>query len=99
MVANLAPRKMKFGVSEGMVLAASHADEAPSPASTVVRPPNALGDATQKADDIARKFVADKVDLIHTIATPTTQAIIKTRTDIAVVFRALQRSGWAWASS
>jgi methionyl-tRNA synthetase len=27
MVANLAPRKMKFGVSEGMVLAASHADE------------------------------------------------------------------------
>ena len=27
-VANLAPRKMKFGVSEGMVLAASHADEA-----------------------------------------------------------------------
>jgi methionyl-tRNA synthetase len=28
MVANLAPRKMKFGVSEGMVLAASDADEA-----------------------------------------------------------------------
>ena len=27
MVANLAPRKMKFGLSEGMVLAASHADE------------------------------------------------------------------------
>ena len=27
MVANLAPRKMRFGVSEGMVLAASHADE------------------------------------------------------------------------
>jgi len=27
MVANLAPRKMKFGVSEGMVLAASHAEE------------------------------------------------------------------------
>jgi methionyl-tRNA synthetase len=27
MVANLAPRKMKFGVSEGMVLAASDADE------------------------------------------------------------------------
>ena len=27
MVANLAPRKMKFGISEGMVLAASHADE------------------------------------------------------------------------
>ena len=27
MVANLAPRKMKFGVSEGMVLAASGADD------------------------------------------------------------------------
>jgi methionyl-tRNA synthetase len=31
MVANLAPRKMKFGVSEGMVLAASHADEKAQP--------------------------------------------------------------------
>jgi len=31
MVANLAPRKMKFGVSEGMVLAASHADEKAEP--------------------------------------------------------------------
>jgi len=31
LVANLAPRKMKFGVSEGMVLAASHADEATNP--------------------------------------------------------------------
>jgi methionyl-tRNA synthetase len=32
MVANLAPRKMKFGLSEGMVLAASHADAAPADA-------------------------------------------------------------------
>ncbi|HYS13740.1 MAG TPA: methionine--tRNA ligase subunit beta, partial [Burkholderiaceae bacterium] len=31
LVANLAPRKMKFGVSEGMVLAASHADEKTNP--------------------------------------------------------------------
>jgi methionyl-tRNA synthetase len=31
LVANLAPRKMKFGVSEGMVLAASHADEKNNP--------------------------------------------------------------------
>jgi len=30
-VANLAPRKMKFGVSEGMVLAASHADDKAHP--------------------------------------------------------------------
>ena len=31
LVANLAPRKMKFGVSEGMVLSASHADEKSQP--------------------------------------------------------------------
>ncbi len=31
LVANLAPRKMKFGVSEGMVLAASHADPKSGP--------------------------------------------------------------------
>jgi methionyl-tRNA synthetase len=31
MVANLAPRKMKFGVSEGMVLAGSHADDKAHP--------------------------------------------------------------------
>jgi methionyl-tRNA synthetase len=38
MVANLAPRKMKFGVSEGMVLAASHADEKAEPGIYVLRP-------------------------------------------------------------
>jgi methionyl-tRNA synthetase len=37
-VANLAPRKMKFGVSEGMVLAASHADEAAHPGVFVLEP-------------------------------------------------------------
>ena len=38
MVANLAPRKMKFGVSEGMVLAASHADEKATPGIHVLEP-------------------------------------------------------------
>ncbi len=38
MVANLAPRKMKFGVSEGMVLAASHADEKAQPGIHVLEP-------------------------------------------------------------
>ncbi|AOB29748.1 methionine--tRNA ligase [Bordetella sp. H567] len=38
MVANLAPRKMKFGVSEGMVLAASHADESAHPGIYVLEP-------------------------------------------------------------
>ncbi|MDP1956317.1 MAG: methionine--tRNA ligase [Polaromonas sp.] len=38
MVANLAPRKMKFGLSEGMVLAASHADEKAAPGIFVLEP-------------------------------------------------------------
>jgi len=38
MVANLAPRKMKFGMSEGMVLAASHADESAQPGIYVLNP-------------------------------------------------------------
>ena len=38
LVANLAPRKMKFGVSEGMVLAASHADEKTHPGIYVLEP-------------------------------------------------------------
>jgi len=38
MVANLAPRKMKFGVSEGMVLAASHTDEKAQPGIYVLHP-------------------------------------------------------------
>ena len=43
LVANLAPRKMKFGISEGMVLAASHADEKADPGIYVLEPfPGAL---------------------------------------------------------
>jgi len=38
LVANLAPRKMKFGVSEGMVLAASAADEKASPGIYILNP-------------------------------------------------------------
>ncbi|RJG01450.1 methionine--tRNA ligase [Noviherbaspirillum sedimenti] len=38
MVANLAPRKMKFGISEGMVLAASSADEKANPGIYVLNP-------------------------------------------------------------
>jgi methionyl-tRNA synthetase len=38
MVANLAPRKMKFGVSQGMVLAASHGDEKAHPGLYLLEP-------------------------------------------------------------
>jgi methionyl-tRNA synthetase len=38
LVANLAPRKMKFGLSEGMVLAASHGDEKANPGIHILEP-------------------------------------------------------------
>ncbi|OYU43964.1 MAG: methionine--tRNA ligase subunit beta, partial [Burkholderiales bacterium PBB4] len=38
LVANLAPRKMKFGISEGMVMAASHADEKAHPGIYILNP-------------------------------------------------------------
>ncbi|WP_368642308.1 methionine--tRNA ligase [Castellaniella ginsengisoli] len=38
LVANLAPRKMRFGLSEGMVLAASHADENAQPGIYILEP-------------------------------------------------------------
>jgi len=38
LVANLAPRKMKFGVSEGMVLAASHGNEKAQPGIFILNP-------------------------------------------------------------
>ena len=38
LVANLAPRKMKFGMSEGMVMAASHADESANPGIYILNP-------------------------------------------------------------
>ena len=38
LVANLAPRKMKFGISEGMVMAASHADEKANPGIYILNP-------------------------------------------------------------
>ena len=38
LVANLAPRKMKFGISEGMVMAASAADEKANPGIYILNP-------------------------------------------------------------
>ncbi|MGZ3238249.1 MAG: methionine--tRNA ligase subunit beta, partial [Burkholderiaceae bacterium] len=38
LVANLAPRKMKFGISEGMVLAASAVDEKSNPGIYILSP-------------------------------------------------------------
>ncbi len=46
---------------------------------------NAQGDPA-KADAIARKFSADKLDLIHSIATTSTQAVLKVITKTPVVF-------------
>ncbi|MEO7105292.1 MAG: ABC transporter substrate-binding protein, partial [Rhodoferax sp.] len=49
---------------------------------------NAEGD-TAKATAIARKFEGDKVDLVHSIATPTSQAVVKVIDRIPVVFSSI----------
>lgn len=49
---------------------------------------NAQGDIA-KAEAIAKKFVEQRVDMIHSIATPTTQAVAKTTKDIPVVFSSI----------
>jgi putative ABC transport system substrate-binding protein len=49
---------------------------------------NAQGDMA-KANAIARKFLNEKVDLIHAIATPTTQAVVKMIRSIPVVFSSI----------
>ena len=46
---------------------------------------NAQGDMSN-AQTIAQKFLDAKVDLIHSIATPTSQAVVKTIKNIPVVF-------------
>jgi putative ABC transport system substrate-binding protein len=49
---------------------------------------NAQGDMN-KAIAIAQKFIDEKVDLIHAIATPTTQAVVKITKNIPVVFSSI----------
>lgn len=49
---------------------------------------NAQGDLA-RADAIARKFVQDQVNLIHSIATPTTQAVVKVTREIPVIFSSI----------
>lgn len=46
---------------------------------------NAQGDMA-KANEIAQRFIKQKVDMIHSIATPTTQAVTKATKNIPVVF-------------
>jgi putative ABC transport system substrate-binding protein len=49
---------------------------------------NAQGDMN-RANAIAKKFIDEKMDLIHAIATPTTQAVVKITRDIPVVFSSI----------
>lgn len=49
---------------------------------------NAQGDPV-KAGAIAQKFSDDRVDLVHSIATPTTQAVLKVITRTPVVFSSI----------
>jgi putative tryptophan/tyrosine transport system substrate-binding protein len=49
---------------------------------------NAQGDMN-KVNAIAQKFIDEKADLIHAIATPTTQAVVKITKNIPVVFSSI----------
>ncbi len=49
---------------------------------------NAQGDI-DKATAIAKKFASDQVDLVHSIATPTSQAVVKAISNIPVVFSSI----------
>jgi len=49
---------------------------------------NAEGDPAKGAQ-IAQKFIDQKVDLVHSIATPTTQAVVKITKNIPVVFSSI----------
>ncbi len=49
---------------------------------------NAQGDITV-AKTIAQKFISEKVDLILSIATPTSQAVVNSTTEIPIVFSAV----------
>lgn len=49
---------------------------------------DAQGDMA-KANAIAQKFIDNKVDLVHSIATPTTQAVVKITKNIPVVFSSI----------
>ncbi len=49
---------------------------------------NAQGDL-DKASAIAKQFASDKVDLVHSIATPTSQAVVKAISTIPVVFSSI----------
>ncbi len=49
---------------------------------------NAQGDITV-AKTIAEKFISEKVDLILSIATPTSQAVVNSTTEIPIVFSAV----------
>lgn len=91
-----APKVWRIGVTKIVAHAALDADEKGFEAglasagfkegvNVVFDRHNAQGDVA-RADAIARRFVAERVDLIHAIATPSTQAVIRTGTRIPVVF-------------
>ena len=91
-----APRMRHIGVTKIVAHAALDADEKGFEAGlasagfkegvnvTYLRG-NAQGDMA-RADAIARELVAAKPDLIHAIATPTAQAVMRTGSKIALVF-------------
>jgi putative ABC transport system substrate-binding protein len=93
------PKKFRIGVTKIVSHAALDADEKGFEAglasagfkegvNVTFDRQNAEGDMG-KAQAIAQQFVDQKVDLIHSIATPTTQAVAKLAKNIPVVFSSI----------
>ena len=93
------PRMLRIGVTKIVAHAALDADEQGFEAglasagfkegvNLVYLRRNAHGDMAA-AEEIARELVAAKVDLIHAIATPTAQAVMRTNSRIPMVFSAV----------
>jgi putative ABC transport system substrate-binding protein len=99
MVSAAGPTMVRIGVSKIVSHAALDADEKGFEAAlasagfkegvnVIYDRQNAQGDMA-KAMAIAQKFKADKVDLVHSIATPTSQAVVKVIEKIPVVFSSI----------
>jgi putative ABC transport system substrate-binding protein len=99
MVSAAGPTMVRIGVTKIVSHAALDADEKGFEAAlasagfkegvnAIYDRQNAQGDMA-KAMAIARKFKGDKVDLVHSIATPTSQAVVKVIDKIPVVFSSI----------
>ncbi len=88
------PRKMKFGVSEGMVLAASHADESAHPGIYVLEPwPGAHSPACACAE-AASALVAQRRVERHAFVEDEAVALVTRRAPVSSKYLRMPPSSW-----